>query len=578
MVWLTRPCWLRGSGTPVGRASLLNRDLQSLEKGELDVLVIGGGITGACIAHDAALRGMRVALVEKRDFGWFTSSASSKLLHGGIRYLPHGQFGKVRESARERNIFQTIAPHLTSYLPFIVPVFQGSFLKGPLAMRAAMGLYRVICAGLAQSDDPAKQIPPSRFLDRRELLNLVPTAASLPGVIGGQVLHESHMWSSERMTLAFVKSAAAHGAVVANYLEMRSLITEEHRVRGILAADRLSGREFVVRARMTVNAAGPDIPGLNALQPGLRLAKQTTGFSKGVHLVTRQLTGGFALALPTAKKTEGMVTRGGRHLFILPWRGRSLIGTTNVPFNGRPDEVRATHQDVVDFLADINEALPGARLSLADVFHAFAGLYPLTAREIQPDTYQGTGEYQIIDHERDGIFGMLTALGAKYTTARRVAEKVTDLLHRKLGGGYPPCATATTRLTGGEIGDWRRFVQLKSADYRAVVNPAHLAALLSDYGSEIDEVLAALPIAPAAGEAGEKDILRAVVDQAVLREMACTLADLIFRRTGLGTIGHPGRETVAGIAQRMAELLGWDAEKVTAEIAAVDGAYRCLRP
>lgn len=557
---------------------MIKRDIQSLQQREVDVLVIGGGITGACIAHDAALRGMRVALVEKRDFGWFTSAASSKLLHGGIRYLPHGQFRKVRESARERYIFQTIAPHLTYYLPFVVPVFRGSFMKSALAMKVAMGLYDVICAGLQQSTDPAKKIPAARFLTRQEMINLIPASASLDNLLGGQVLHESHMWSSERMTLAFVKTAVAHGAVAANYVEMRSLRKDGNRVNGVIALDRLSGREVAIRARMTVNAAGPFIQGINEQHSGLRLARQTTGFSKGVHLVTRKLIDHYAIALPTSKKTEGVITRGGRHIFILPWRGRSLIGTTNVPFSGRPDEVGVTHDDILEFLADINQSLPAARLGLSDVVYAFAGLYPLTAREIQPDTYQGTGEYQVIDHDRDGFAGMITALGAKYTTARTVAAQATDLLARKLGGGYPACSTATTPLAGGEINDWQAFMAGKSRDYLDTIEPEPLASLLYHYGTEIDEVVGSLRAAPSGGRVSADVLLLAAVNHAVAREMACTVTDVVFRRTGLGTIGHPGRETVARIAGRMAELLGWDQTRVEAEIQDVDGAYRCLRP
>lgn len=557
---------------------MIIRDIQSLQQREFDVLVIGGGITGVCIAHDAALRGMRVALVEKRDFGWFTSSASSKLLHGGIRYLPLGQFRKVRESARERNIFQRIAPHLTYYLPFVVPVFKGDFMKSALAMKVAMRVYDAICLGLKQTDDPGKKLPASHFLDRHELINLIPMAASLNNLMGGQVLHESHMWSSERMTLAFVKTAVANGAVAANYVEMQSFIKEGDRITGAVVLDRLSGKQCKVRARVTVNAAGPFIQGINEQHGGLNLARQTTGFSKGVHLVTGKLVDHYAIALPTAKKTEGAIHRGGRHIFILPWRGRSLIGTTNVPFSGKLDEVGVTHGDITDFLEDINQTLPSAKLRLQDVLYAFSGLYPLTAKEIRPDTYQGTGEYQVIDHDQEGIRGAITALGAKYTTARKVAERATDLLAGKLGGAWPHCTTAATQLVGGEIKDWGAFVEENRRKYANTFAPELLDSLIRHYGTEITGVVEPLLTGSPAKNISQEDILSALVRHAVKQEMACSVADVIFRRTGLGTNGHPGGDTIERIAMLMAELLGWDQVRIRNEVREIEAAYRCLLP
>jgi glycerol-3-phosphate dehydrogenase len=557
--------------------TVIDRDTQTLQQREFDILVIGGGITGVCIAHDAALRGMRVALVEKRDFGWFTSSASSKLLHGGIRYLPHGQFRKVRESARERFIFQCIAPHLTYYLPFVVPVFKGDFMKSAFAMKTAMKLYDSICAGLKQSDDPAKKIPATHFLNRHQLIKLIPVTASLDNLTGGQVLYESHMRSSERMTLAFVKTAVANGAVAANYVEVQSLIKEGDQVTGAHVLDKLSGERFTIRAGITVNAAGPFIQGINEQHAGLKLARRTTGFSKGVHLVTRKLIDHYAIALSTSKRTEGMINRGGRHIFILPWRDRSLIGTTNVPFSGELDDVRVTHADIMDFLEDINQTLPAVDLQLRDVRYAFSGLYPLTAKEIRTDTYQGTGDYQIIDHARDGVQGVITALGAKYTTAREVAERVTDLLARKSGRSWRGCTTATTQLVGGEVKDWTAFVVSKSRKYKERIDPELLSSLLYKYGTEIDEVIEPLLTTSSSGKIPDSEILAAEVNHAVKHEMARSVSDMVFRRSGLGTIGHPGKDILTRVAVLMAELLGWDQARIRSEIQEIEAAYQCLQ-
>ena len=553
---------------------MMKRDIQTLQHEQFDVVVVGGGITGVCIAHDAALRGMRVALIEKRDFGWFTSSASSKLLHGGIRYLPHGQFFKVRESARERNIFQRIAPHLTYYLPFVVPVFKGSFMKSAFAMKAAMKLYGCICANLTQSDDPAKKIPAAHFLNRNQLIELIPEMESLSNLIGGQIFYESHMWSSERMTLAFVKSAVSNGAVAANYVEVKSFLNEGKQVKGVLAFDRMSGERFKVRARVTINATGPFIQGMNRQNAGLRLVKETTGFSKGVHLVTRKVIDHYAIALATPKKAAGLVSRGGRHIFILPWRGRSLIGTTNVPFSGAIDDVGVTHEDIRAFLQDINLTLPAVQLRRRDILYAFGGLYPLTAKEIRPDTYQGTGEYQVIDHGQDGTQGVITALGAKYTTARLVAQKTTDLVAFKLGGCWPKCTTAFTPLVGGGIEDFALFEENKIRKYGDRLEPEQINRLIFHYGKEIDQIFELCKVSLPS----EKDILAAEVIYAVKNEMACSVEDVVFRRTGLGTLGHPGKSTLDAIAVLMAGMLGWNEARVQAEIQDVEARYRCLEP
>ncbi|THB78235.1 MAG: FAD-dependent oxidoreductase, partial [Desulfobulbaceae bacterium] len=198
----------------------MKRDLNQLQNRTFNLLVVGGGITGACIAHDAALRGLSVALVERQDFGMSTSAASSKLLHGGIRYLQKLQVNKVRESARERTYFQIIAPHITSNIPFMVPTEKSSFMKGKLAMVAGMSMYRLICSGLNQLiTDPSKKIPFGKLHSKEELLKHIPLLSRLDTINGAHTLYETHMYNSERMTLAFLKTAAANGGVVANHTE-----------------------------------------------------------------------------------------------------------------------------------------------------------------------------------------------------------------------------------------------------------------------------------------------------------------------------------------------------------------------
>ncbi len=555
----------------------MKRDLKILEEEHYDLVVIGGGITGACLAHDAALRGVKVALIEKYDFGMATSSASSRLLHGGIRYLQKLQFGRVRESARERTAFQRIAPHITTTVPFLIPTLSGSLMKGRSALTAGMWLYRLICSGLNRRIvDRAKRVPFGRLSARRQVIGMAPLLDGIAGLTGGYTLYEVHMHSSERMTLAFIESAEANGAAVANHVAVEQLLLDGKTARGVRCRDMLSGRSFTVRARVIANAAGPFLPGINNSVDGLNLHKETTGFSKGVHLVTRQLEQKYAFALSSGKKTEGLVTRGGRHIFMIPWRGRTLIGTTNVPYQGELEEVAVTGRDITDFLDDINAILPAAALTPADVFYAFAGLYPLLSDEIKTDTYQGHGDYQVVDHAENGFSGIVSVLGAKYTTARAIAEQAMAVVAEKLGCERA-CRTAETPLAGGDIVDLPAFIAECLRRYPQL-EAAVVLHLVRSYGTRIAEVVAWCEAQEGGIErlCANRETLVGEVSWAVENEMALTLDDFVVARSGLATIGHPGAVVLQQVAEMMGQRLGWDDEERQQQIAAVDSRFSCL--
>ncbi len=535
-----------------------------------DVVVVGGGITGACIAHDATLRGLSVALVERHDFGSATSAASSKLLHGGIRYLQQARLDKVRESAHERACFQRIAPHLTRWIPFLIPT-QRSLLRGRQFLGCGMWLYERLTRGEDRDvRDPAKQIPPSTFYPRGELARLVPELGARDDITGAQVLYESHLHSSERMTLAFLKSAVRGGAAVGNYLTVEGVLRRDGRVEGVTIVDTLTGDRFDIQARIVVNAAGPWLPGLNERLGVGRLRVPISGFSTGAHIVTRQVADTFALALPTRRRSSSILDRGGRHVFVIPWRGHSLIGTSDRPFTGELDDVGPTEADIVDLLSDVNEALPGLGLTRSDVLHAFAGLYPLTARDVRPDVYQGTGDYQVIDHGHvAGHDGVVSVLGAKYTTARRLAERATALLGSRLGRGSMPSRTGQTQLVGGEIDDLERFTNDAVARHAQRLERDSVEHLVHHYGTELDAVVAAgaagdgrllTPLSP------DRESVGAEVRFAVEEEMAVTLSDVVFRRTGLGTLGDPGVECLSRCAEIMGACLGWSDARMRDEV------------
>ena len=548
----------------------MRREPTAFHDTTFDVVVVGGGITGACLAHDATLRGLSVALVERLDFGSATSAASSKLLHGGIRYLQQARFDKVRESAHERACFQRIAPHLTRWVPFLIPTQPGLF-RGRQVLGCGVWLYEWLTRGEDRAvSDPAKQVPSSEFCQRDELARLVPELGAREDITGAQVLYESHLHSSERMTLAFLKTAARGGAVMANYLTVDGMVTKDGRVEGVSVVDTLSGDRFDIRARIVVNAAGPWLSGLNERLGVGRLRVPVNAFSTGAHIVTRQVIDRFALALPTRRRSSAIVDRGGRHVFVIPWRGHSLIGTSDRPFAGELDGVAPTDRDIGDLLNDVNAALPGLELTRSDVSHAFAGLYPLTARDVRPDVYQGTGDYQVIDHGRvGGSDGVVSVLGAKYTTARQLAERATSLLCRRLDRGATASRTGETPLVGGEIDDLEWFRNDAVTRHAEHLSRGPVEHLVNHYGTETDAVVARGATDPQrllTPLASERESVGAEVQFAVEEEMAVRLSDVVFRRTGLGTLGHPGVECLRRCAEIMGRYLGWSDATMNEEV------------
>ncbi len=567
----------------------MTRDLSQLSGNLFDLAVIGGGITGAFAAWDAALRGLRVALIERSDFGGATSAASSKIIHGGIRYLQKGELHRVRESIRERAIFLRIAPHLVHPLPFLVPTY-GHGMRGPEVLGSAMAVYDLLGFDRNRDlDDLDKRIPRHRMLSRGEALELEP---ELPpaGLTGGVRYHECHMPSSERMTLAVIQAAVAAGAVVANYAGAVGFLGDGKRVSGVRVRDALAGGdsgaphggELELRARVVANMTGPWAPGLSGWLSAWLANRRPRrfGLSKGVHIITRPLTRSGAIALATRKPSEAIVTRGGRHFFIIPWRNHSLIGTSNVPYSGDPAEVGVTEKDIADFIGEINAAYPRAGLERRDVRHFFGGLYPLVDKEIRAGVYQGTGQYAIDDHVREGVEGLITVIGARYTTARSLAQKSIDLVFRKLGRSPPRSRTAETPVHGGRIGRFADFLaDAMREDERGLRLGAEVVRdLVVGYGTEHAEILKQVRADPESGKrvAAERPTIRAVVHHAVRREMALRLGDVVFRRTGLGTIGNPGEECLLACAAIMAGEFKWDRARVERELDQVREGFRTV--
>jgi glycerol-3-phosphate dehydrogenase len=525
----------------------MKRDLAGMAKAKYDVLFIGGGVTGASAAYDAAQRGLRVALVEKKDFGWATSAATSKLVHGGLRYLKNLEFGLVRESLRERRVLTQIAPHLVVPTPFLVPTYSGTANNLPM-LTAGMVLYELLSFDKGWLEDHARQAPSFRILTKSQVL------AAEPGVdprklSGGVIYYDCQMRSPERVTLEFVLAAAEHGAAVANYAEVAGVIADKQRVAGARVRDALSGETHELRASVVVNVAGPWADYVSAMALGGEHKKSLIR-SQGIHLIFRPVIKDHAVVLRT---------RGGRHFFLIPWRGMTLAGTTDTRFEGQPDEFEVTSRAVQEFIDEINEVYPSAQLKMADIAWTYGGLRPIVEQEtdVEVEVYKASRKYEIYDHAKeDRVDGFVTVIGGKYTTSRHLAEQLVDLIERKLGRAPSYAHTECAPLPGGDFRRWHDFL-LEGQRRWPQLSREMVIELSETYGARRDRVVARMEGALAETLHERRALPAATVVQAVEGEMAQTLEDVLWRRTTLGDDGLIGEAGVATAAASAGERLGW---------------------
>lgn len=525
----------------------MKRDLARLANETFDLLIIGGGVTGACIARDAAMRGLSVALVEKNDFAHATSAHNTKLIHGGLRYLRNLEFGLVRESLKERRIWQRIAPHLVSPLPFLVPLYGGGF-KARATLAAGLTLYDLLSYDRGWLDDPAQRLPAHTWLGKDEALRLEPVLDG-PGFQGAFRYYDAQMYAPERLAFENILDAAIHGAAMANHVAATRLLLRDGKVEGANVRDIFTGDAFDVRAALTIVAAGPwaDIFLADALH---HPSSHKLLRSKGIHLLVPSIVGKEALA----------VAAGGGHFFVVPWHGLSLLGTTDTAYPGAPDEVGVSEADIAGLLAFINKYLPAAKLKRENVIHFYAGLRPLVD-DGSGSTYGASRKAEMVDHAKDDdVDGMFSVIGGKWTTSRELSQKVVNAAVAKLSKPARACATGTTLLPGGV----ERFSKFAAHLPPTLANGEHLARL---YGRRLNDMLAEANNRPdllqpltAQGDIGAQVLF------AIREEAAMTLNDVLMRRTTIGQLGNPGAGTIAAIADLMAAELGWDDARRAREI------------
>jgi glycerol-3-phosphate dehydrogenase len=536
----------------------MKRDPQLLTHKAFDVLVIGAGVYGAAIAWDASLRGLSVALVDKGDFGSRTSANSLKILHGGLRYLQQMDVKRMRESIQARRHFCRIAPHMVRVLPCVMPTY-GQFKRGKFALSLALRLNDWVGYDRNAGLDRSLRLPEGRTLSKKECLSMLPGVRA-EGLTGAGLWYDCQMIHPERLTLSMILSAVQSGACAVNYLETRSLITHQKRVAGVEAHDVLTGQDLQVRAKVVVNAAGPWVNQiLESVKGSFGLVRLPMTKAMNI-LVKRSITNDVA---------AGVYRPGGHVLFITPWKGCSLIGTIHTQFIGHVEQPDVSWREIQDFVREINLAYPGAQLREDEVLGYSSGLLPGVPDSQSSSAVQLLKQYQILDHrERDGMDGLITVIGVKYTTALDVARKTVHCVLKKVRCPTLPLLLNHNYIVGGNIQDINIYKQEQIEKNLHHLGPESICHFIESYGNEYSATVERY--------AGETDAFEQVVLDSLVRrfeiihavreESAHKLSDVLLRRTDLAGKGYPGDECLESAAQIMTRELNWSPTRQEEEI------------
>lgn len=515
-----------------------------------DVIIIGAGINGAGLARDAAMRGLRVLLVDKGDVAAGTTSWSTRLIHGGLRYLEHGEMGLVRESLRERERLFHIAPHLVRPLPLLIPIYERA-RRGPLMIRAGMVAYDLL------SFD--KSLASHRMLSRGEAHERAP-GLNLEGLRGAALYYDAQVEYAERLVVENALSAREYGALIFTYARVERLLLEDGEMRGVEFVDVLEGTTHRAHAPMVVNVAGPWVDELLA-RLGASVPRLIGG-TKGSHLIVEPFPGAPADALYVEASADG------RPFFIIPWNNLYLIGTTDERYNGRLERVEANDAEIDYLLEETNRIIPSAGLTRASIAYTYAGVRPLAYSD-QPSEKSITRRHFIRDHAPQPK-GLLSIVGGKLTTYRNLAEQAVNLLFVKLKRRAPACRTARQPLPGATLTD----ADFETFSERFMTNSplarAATARLLRVYGTRARLLLELVKEHPELAEtfSPETGAIAAEVLFSFRVEMAETLPDCLLRRTMVGMSASAGigaDEAAARIARR---YLNWTEERAAREVAA----------
>lgn len=508
-----------------------------------DVAIIGAGVNGAGIARDAALRGLKVIVLDKNDMCSGTSAVSSRLIHGGLRYLEYGEMSLVYESLRERRCLQRIAKHLVRPLRISIPIFSGA-RRGLFLIHLGMMAYDLLSF--------RKSIPGHEMLDRDGIRSEEPGLRE-EGLLGAARYYDAQVRFAERLVLENLLAARSAGAKIMTYSEVRKIVTADGSVKNIVYAD-ASGAEHEVRVASIVNASGPWVDDVLKIAP--RPVQRFVGGTKGSHIVVGHFRGAPQDAFYVEAAADG------RPFFIIPWNDQYLIGTTDIRYKGSLDKIRASRAEIDYLIAETNRVFPQADLTVGDIHFAYAGVRPLPYREKGPES--AITRRHIIKINRKIAKGLVSIIGGKLTTYRSLAEQTVDKLAKILRRKLPECRTRDIALPGA-WGIDRARERLESSQ---LLSEHGVARLLSIYGGR------ALGIVELAEDDAklsktlndDSTVLAAEVVFAVREEFAACLTDIVFRRMMIGLDADQGRGLYASIAAIAAAEFGWTPDDADHEL------------
>ena len=544
-----------------------------IERRAFDLIVVGAGINGSGIARDAAMRGLRVLLLDKGDISSGTTQWATRLIHGGLRYLEHYEFALVRESLRDREAILHVAQHLVKPLGFLVPIYDRSS-RGPLMIRLGMNVYDAL--SYDRSMDRHKMLSRKKVEEREPGLNP-------EGLKAAAFYYDAQVEYAERVAVENAISARDNGATIITYANVERLIVENGDVKGVGFTDVFEGESYTASAPVTVNVAGPWVDEVLAdiQRPGTdENVGRFMGGTKGSHLIVDPFPGA-----PEGEALYVEARKDGRPYFIVPWNGRYLIGTTDLRYEEDLDYVRASEDEIQYLLDETNYVIPEARLSREDVLFTYAGVRPLPYNP-EGETGGVTRSHVVFDHAKGGsaaggkvksqsaelpqVGGLLSIIGGKLTTYLNLSRQTVDAVFEKLGRKAPKSTSRKVPLPGSETSDFEAF----AAGFRsASAIPEVLSGrLLKLYGVRAAEVLKVgegdpellTPLSSIISV--ETALIGAEVIWALREEMAQTLSDVLLRRTMAGYGPRVGLEVADAAAGIAVKHLGWEQERAEREV------------
>ncbi|MGZ4098552.1 MAG: glycerol-3-phosphate dehydrogenase/oxidase [Bacteroidia bacterium] len=522
------------------RAKLIDK----ISSTSFDLLVIGGGITGAGIALDASARGLKVALVEMQDFASGTSGRSTKLIHGGLRYLKQLEFGLVAEVGKEREIVHKNAPHLTKPEPMLLPIVRAGSLN-KFSARLAMFVYELI-AGVKKEER-------RKILSKDNTLQVEPLLKK-EDVLGGILFYE-YRTDDARLTIEVMKAAVSRGALSINYMEAASFIYESGEIKGAHVTDKVNGGKYTIAAKYVINASGPWVDAIDDLDE--KKNKHKLQVTKGIHLVVDWKK------LPV-KQSAYFDTYDRRMLFVIPREGKTYIGTTDTFYSGNLSHPNITKEDRDYILKCVNDYFPGSILKSSDIESGWCGLRPLVTKPGKKPS-----EISRKDEIFESASGLITIAGGKLTGYRKMAQRIVDIVAKKItekeGGQVLQCNTQNIRLPGGEINNNVSFPAFVKNKVKEGINlglsEKEAETLVNRYGSNVEKIYEIVASQKDKNRSGVPLILSAQLIYCLENEMCLTPSDFLIRRTGslyfdIDTVQRWG----GAVAKEMQNILGWNDE------------------